>query len=162
MSDPCEWNPELNELATTEDKPHGDAEISCGTGDRDIHLCASCAELPRFKRYKKTRLHRVGLSAPTPGLPEGVVDWPRIDRVRQRLKNPCGRLPECFVCADARFFISVIDVLKERWERAVETEREECAKECERAGGRTYVAGMYNPWDICAIAIRARSEADHG
>lgn len=55
MSD-CEWNPATGTAANVDDPTHGVATVSVGDGK--WHLCASCAALPQFNRYKKTPLRR--------------------------------------------------------------------------------------------------------
>lgn len=50
MHDPCEWNPQ-ERRAAYEDEVHASAEISLGNGA--WRLCATCAVLPEFKRYRK-------------------------------------------------------------------------------------------------------------
>ena len=50
--DPCEWNPETNSLATDADEPHGYAEFVVGAKGQ-FRLCAKCAALARFKKYRK-------------------------------------------------------------------------------------------------------------
>lgn len=51
--DPCEWNPEEDREAHMGDVWHGDATLGVGTGKRNIHLCESCAALPRFSQLRK-------------------------------------------------------------------------------------------------------------
>lgn len=51
-SDVCEWNPDKNELATDGDEPHGFAEFVVGAKGQ-FRLCASCAALKQFKKYRK-------------------------------------------------------------------------------------------------------------
>ena len=48
----CEWNPATNEPAyeTDEHTRTTPAVVSVGRNG-DWHLCASCAALPRFKRF---------------------------------------------------------------------------------------------------------------
>lgn len=52
--DPCEWHPSENRPAQTGDASHADATVSVGS-DGEFHLCASCAALPRFARFKVRR-----------------------------------------------------------------------------------------------------------
>ena len=47
----CEWNPELNVPAQFSDERHA-ATLSVGVGKNNWHLCARCAAMPRFKRYR--------------------------------------------------------------------------------------------------------------
>lgn len=56
LPEQCEWNPTLNAAASSDDAPHGDA-VWCVGAQGQWHLCDSCAQLPRFARFKKTRLH---------------------------------------------------------------------------------------------------------
>ncbi len=49
-ADQCEWEPKHGRPAHTEDEPHADATVSVGA-DGQWHLCASCAQLPQFKRF---------------------------------------------------------------------------------------------------------------
>lgn len=47
----CEWNPELSRAAEA-----GEHEVEatvCVGANGEWHLCASCAELPIFGRFKK-------------------------------------------------------------------------------------------------------------
>lgn len=50
----CEWNPAENRAAFNDDPPHGEATLSVGV-DGKWHLCASCAALPAFARYRNRR-----------------------------------------------------------------------------------------------------------
>ena len=55
----CEWNPEKNTDAVSLADGTGyegcgkEATVSVGSGMNNYHLCDSCAELPRFNRFKK-------------------------------------------------------------------------------------------------------------
>lgn len=51
----CEWNPLAGEPAYETDEHHKTsfATWSIGEGKNNIHLCESCAALPRFKRLRK-------------------------------------------------------------------------------------------------------------
>jgi hypothetical protein len=49
-ADPCEWYPAEGRPATTSDPSHGDATVSLDGGE--WHLCARCAELPAFARFR--------------------------------------------------------------------------------------------------------------
>jgi hypothetical protein len=58
----CEWAPKFNEPAKIDAGMHlgcqNEATLSVGRG-KNWHLCASCAELPRFKRMTaRTPLNR--------------------------------------------------------------------------------------------------------
>lgn len=47
----CEWNPTANRARyTDEDDCPNPATWSVGGGRNNIHLCDSCATLPKFKR----------------------------------------------------------------------------------------------------------------
>jgi hypothetical protein len=46
----CEWDPIRNQPAH---KAHAEATICVGRGMDNWHLCAACAALPRFKRFRK-------------------------------------------------------------------------------------------------------------
>jgi hypothetical protein len=48
-----------------------------------------------------------------------------------------------------------LDVFLRTWQRAIQAEREECAKLCEKTDDGT----PYNLADECAAAIRARGQA---
>ncbi len=48
--DACEWDPVAARPARDGDKRHADATWSLGDGE--WHLCASCAALPEFARYR--------------------------------------------------------------------------------------------------------------
>jgi hypothetical protein len=50
----CEWNPKENRTAY-EDEVHAQATWVVGSNGK-YHLCDECANLPKFVRYKKTRL----------------------------------------------------------------------------------------------------------
>jgi hypothetical protein len=52
----CEWNPATGTAANVDDPTHAAATISVGNGK--WHLCAACADLPQFRRYKKTAMRR--------------------------------------------------------------------------------------------------------
>lgn len=63
----CEWNPKAS-VAAIEPPADGDcpnvATVSLGNGE--WHLCASCAGLPRFRRFRRRRPLRGQLGeAPT-------------------------------------------------------------------------------------------------
>jgi hypothetical protein len=59
----CEWNPGAGVPATIYPKFGGGPDIRLGCpnetqvslGDGAWHLCRACAELPRFRRYRKRR-----------------------------------------------------------------------------------------------------------
>lgn len=51
--DPCEWDPEHDRPTLGEGDAHAQAEVVLGRGA--WRLCASCASLPRFRRYKLRR-----------------------------------------------------------------------------------------------------------
>lgn len=54
----CEWNPQLDRPAFVDDEElHGEATVMVGS-DGKWHLCASCAALPRFARFKQRPLQR--------------------------------------------------------------------------------------------------------
>jgi hypothetical protein len=58
--DPCEWNPAEDRPAREGDKPHADATVSLGA-DGEWHVCASCAALPVFARFKvRKQMRRPG------------------------------------------------------------------------------------------------------
>lgn len=48
----CEWSPTADRPALSTDPVHGPATINLRGYDGGIHLCADCAALPRFKRFK--------------------------------------------------------------------------------------------------------------
>jgi hypothetical protein len=48
----CEWNPAADRPALDTDPSHGPAVVSLRGYDGGIHLCAACATLPRFRRFK--------------------------------------------------------------------------------------------------------------
>lgn len=48
----CEWNPEKNKPALSNDKWHASATTIVGS-HADWMLCDSCSKLERFNRYKK-------------------------------------------------------------------------------------------------------------
>lgn len=52
----CEWTPEADRPALSTDSPHGPAVASLRGYDGGIHLCADCAALPRFRRFKARAL----------------------------------------------------------------------------------------------------------
>ena len=52
-SDPCEWDPEHDHPAFAHEHAHASAVFVLGRGA--WRLCASCAALPRFLRYKLRR-----------------------------------------------------------------------------------------------------------
>jgi hypothetical protein len=54
----CEWNPQAHTAANIDEPSHGEAVVSVGDGE--WHLCASCAALPKFSRYRKTSLRHAG------------------------------------------------------------------------------------------------------
>lgn len=47
----CEWHPAESRPATVDDPSHGEATVSVGANGQ-WHLCAACAALPRFARYR--------------------------------------------------------------------------------------------------------------
>lgn len=49
---PCEWNPTENRLAMDNDNFHANASICVGAKCQYM-LCEECANLPKFKRFKK-------------------------------------------------------------------------------------------------------------
>lgn len=49
--DGCEWFPAEDRPARMDDVPHAVATVSVGANGA-WHLCASCAALPRFKRFR--------------------------------------------------------------------------------------------------------------
>jgi hypothetical protein len=51
MNDPCEWNPDADRAAY-ENETHAQADFIVGRGNGNWRLCAKCAALPRFKRYR--------------------------------------------------------------------------------------------------------------
>ena len=53
MYDPCEWNPTANRMAY-EGEEHAQADLVVGV-DGQWRLCAACAALPRFKRFRVRR-----------------------------------------------------------------------------------------------------------
>lgn len=55
-SHPCEWNPDRNKPLYWDKhrQSHAEAEVVVGA-DGQWHLCASCAALPRFKRYRRRK-----------------------------------------------------------------------------------------------------------
>lgn len=62
MKPRCEWNPKAS-VAAIEPPADGDcpnvATVSLGNGE--WHLCASCAGLPRFRRFRRRRPLRSSL-----------------------------------------------------------------------------------------------------
>lgn len=52
LPDACEWNSDDERLAHSGDAFHGYAVWSIG-GRKNLHLCASCAALPKFTRLTK-------------------------------------------------------------------------------------------------------------
>lgn len=54
----CEWNPSEDRPAFEDDEPHGQSVMMVGASGQ-WHLCASCAQLPRFSRYVKRPLRRM-------------------------------------------------------------------------------------------------------
>lgn len=50
----CEWNPLMSRPAYIHEGAHARATVCVGAEDA-WHLCASCAELPKFKRYTVRR-----------------------------------------------------------------------------------------------------------
>jgi len=48
--DECEWYPSEGRPACEKDETHGNATVSLGDGQ--WHLCASCAALPAFDRFR--------------------------------------------------------------------------------------------------------------
>jgi hypothetical protein len=62
---PCEWNPKRNAAANAGDPDACPNEVEWSVGSNgEWHLCASCAALPRFKRYKTRK--RIGATKPKP------------------------------------------------------------------------------------------------
>ena len=51
-NEPCEWNPDANREAMTDDEWHADAALSVGRNP-NWHLCEGCAALPRFNKFKR-------------------------------------------------------------------------------------------------------------
>lgn len=66
----CEWNPVAGTAANVDEPGHGQATVCIGDGE--WHLCASCATLPKFARYKKSPLRRRGAAHLFGGSDEGV------------------------------------------------------------------------------------------
>jgi hypothetical protein len=52
--DCCEWEPKEGRPSHEGDEPHGDATVSLDNGH--WHLCASCAALPAFERFRVRKL----------------------------------------------------------------------------------------------------------
>ena len=48
----CEWSPDRDAPAWSNEPPHGPATVNLHGYGGGIHLCAACAALPRFKRFK--------------------------------------------------------------------------------------------------------------
>jgi len=48
----CEWSPLENAPASIDSGCINQATVSVGRGRNNFHVCASCAVLPRFNRYK--------------------------------------------------------------------------------------------------------------
>ena len=51
----CEWDPETGEAAEG-DSPHhlsSRAVYSVGRGRKNFHICVDCADLPKFRRFKR-------------------------------------------------------------------------------------------------------------
>lgn len=98
----CEWSPTRSE-PTYSDELHActtPAMFSVGTGGRNIHLCAECAALPRFARWKKVPLTQelltVYMSAQVtfPGF-RAFADIPLTDRERVQLRDPRAAAAFC-------------------------------------------------------------------
>lgn len=54
--DGCEWNPEEGRAAYDADKHYRKNRATVIVGaDGDWRLCASCAELPEFKRFRRRK-----------------------------------------------------------------------------------------------------------
>ncbi len=47
----CDWDPEKNQMATSEDKIHATATVVVGA-KIGWHLCDECSALPQFKKYR--------------------------------------------------------------------------------------------------------------
>ena len=54
FNDPCEWNPDKNR-ACYFDEAHAEADFIVGANGQ-WRLCKKCAALPKFKRFKKTKI----------------------------------------------------------------------------------------------------------
>lgn len=50
----CEWNPDEGRAADGTEKPHGKATTVVGARGQ-WHLCAECAALPEFRRFRVRR-----------------------------------------------------------------------------------------------------------
>lgn len=82
----CEWDPVNDRLAQI---LAPDVEIGCNNtatvsvGGGAYHLCASCADLPRFKRYRsRVELKLLKPSLPMPsGIPAGYTQLDKYTRV---------------------------------------------------------------------------------
>lgn len=53
----CEWDPERDAPAEMridewDERGHAPATVVVGSGRNNWHLCASCADLPRFRRFR--------------------------------------------------------------------------------------------------------------
>lgn len=48
----CEWNPEAKRGLHVDERAHAFATVSVGRNYANWHLCAACAALPEFKRYR--------------------------------------------------------------------------------------------------------------
>lgn len=55
----CEWNPDENRLAIVGDAHNTPVAWHLTKGKENIQLCAACASLPKFAKFKK----RVPLSS---------------------------------------------------------------------------------------------------
>ena len=56
MPERCEWNPRLSKPALNPPRPDdcpNEARVSLGTGAENIHLCETCAVLPKFARFRR-------------------------------------------------------------------------------------------------------------
>lgn len=49
----CEWNPKQGRAALESEKAHAFAAVSLGRGK--WHVCAKCAALPEFERYRSRK-----------------------------------------------------------------------------------------------------------
>ncbi len=55
----CEWNPDAGKPSYGDDDHHVTTPATVCVGRDGLwHLCALCAELPQFKRFKKIPLGR--------------------------------------------------------------------------------------------------------
>lgn len=60
----CEWDPVRN-VASDGDEYHAEATVSVGANGQ-WHLCAECAALPWFKRFRSRRALKP--ASPDPGV----------------------------------------------------------------------------------------------